>query len=349
MAWCSAVPTDGVQLVNGAPHSSMHAIRLHAFGPAENLRYEEVADPEPDRGQVRIHVEAAGVHLVDTTIREGRLEGSPIPKPQLPAIPGREVAGVVDALGPDVDAAWLGRRVVAHLGPTGSGGYGELVVCAADRLHVLNGLSAEHAVAMIGTGRTTLAILDLADLRADDVVLVTAAAGGIGSLLVQAARNVGATVVGLAGSPAKVARVRDLGVSVAIDYTQDDWLGRVRDALDGRQISVAFDSVGGAIGRHCLELLGGGGRFIMFGFSAGAPTELSSADLWARSLTASVAIGPRIQHWPGGLRALEEQALAAASAGHLVPLVQAFPLAQAAAAHTALESRATTGKVVLVP
>ena len=171
----------------------MHAIRLHAFGPAENLRYEEVADPEPGRGQVRIHVEAAGVHLVDTTIREGRLEGSPIPKPQLPTIPGREVAGVVDALGPDVDAAWLGRRVVAHLGPTGSGGYGELVVCATDRLHVLDGLSAEHAVAMIGTGRTTLAILDLADLRADDVVLVTAAAGGIGSLLVQAARNVGAT------------------------------------------------------------------------------------------------------------------------------------------------------------
>ena len=83
-----------------------------------------------------------------------------------------------------------------------------------------------------------------------------------------------------------------------------------------------------------------GGRFIMFGFSAGEPTELSSADLWARSLTASVAIGPRIQHWPGGLRALEEQALAAASAGHLVPLVHPFPLEQAAAAHTALESRA---------
>ena len=143
--------------------------------------------------------------------------------------------------------------------------------------------------------------------------------------------------------------MRDLGATAAIDYTLDDWPDQVRDALDGRQVSVAFDGVGGAAGRHSLELLGAGGRFIMFGFSAGEPTELSSADLWARSLTASVAIGPRIQHWPGGLRALEEQALAAASAGHLVPLVHAFPLEEAAAAHTALESRNTIGKVVLVP
>ena len=93
----------------------MRAIRLHEFGPASNLRYEEVEDPSPAAGQVRIAVAAAGVHLIDTTIRSGVPMG-PLPLPELPAIPGREVAGVVDAVGPDADESWLGRRVVAHLG-----------------------------------------------------------------------------------------------------------------------------------------------------------------------------------------------------------------------------------------
>ena len=104
----------------------MHAIRLHEFGPAENLRYEEVPDPEPGPGQVRIAVAVAGVHLVDTTIRSGEQRG-PFPLPELPAIPGREVAGVVDTVGAGVDPSWIGRRVVAHLGMA-SGGYAELAV-----------------------------------------------------------------------------------------------------------------------------------------------------------------------------------------------------------------------------
>ena len=98
----------------------MHAIRLHEFGPATNLTYEEVPDPEPGPGQVRIAVAAAGVHLIDTTIRSGAQAGA-FPLPELPAIPGREVAGVVDALGAGVDEGWLGRRVVAHLGAASAG------------------------------------------------------------------------------------------------------------------------------------------------------------------------------------------------------------------------------------
>ena len=326
----------------------MHAIRLHAFGPAANLRYEEVEDPRPGPGQARIAVAAAGVHLIDTTLRAGRPMG-PLALPDLPTIPGREVAGTVDAVGPEVDERWVGRRVVAHLGPA-SGGYAELAVRETEALHVLpDGLADDAAVAMIGTGRTAQAILEVAALTAHDIVLVTAAAGGLGSLLVQAARNAGATVVGVAGGPAKVQRVAQLGAAVAVDYSAPDWSDAVRAALDGREVTVALDGVGGALGRGALELLGAGGRLILFGFSSGAPTELSAGDLFARGITASAAIGAQIAQRPGGLRDLEEQALAAAADGRLVPLVQRFALAQAAAAHEAMESRATVGKTVLVP
>jgi NADPH2:quinone reductase len=326
----------------------MHAICLHAFGPAENLLYEQVDDPRPGPGQARIAVAAAGVHLIDTVLRKGRPMG-PLPLPDLPTIPGREVAGVVDAVGPQVDKQWLGRRVVAHLGPA-SGGYAELAVRDTDALHALpDGLADDAAVAMIGTGRTALAVLEVAQLTDADVVLVTAAAGGLGSLLVQAARNAGATVVGVAGGPDKVARVSELGAAVAVDYSAPGWSDAVRAGLDGRALTVALDGVGGALGRGALELLAVGGRLILFGFASGAPTELSAGDLYSRGLTVSAAIGARMAQRPGGVRDLEERALAAAADGRLVPLVQRFALAQAAAAHTAIETRASMGKIVLVP
>src|SRR2546430_6145911 len=110
---------------------TMHAIRLHEFGPPENLRYEQVDDPPPGPGEVRIRVAAAGVHFIDTRIRAG--QPGPMPPPALPQIPGREVAGVVDAAGDGTHESWLGRRVVAHLGEA-SGGYPELAVASAEGL-----------------------------------------------------------------------------------------------------------------------------------------------------------------------------------------------------------------------
>jgi NADPH2:quinone reductase len=326
----------------------MHAIRQYEFGPAETLVYEEVDDPVPDDGQVRIAVEAAGVHLLDTTIRSGRA-GGPFPLPDLPMTPGREVAGRVDAVGPGGVERWQGRRAVAHLG-LASGGYAELVVTSAEALHEIpDDVATDVAVAMIGTGRTTLGILEVAQLERGDVVLITAAAGGIGGLLVQAARHVGAVVVGAAGGLEKVARVRGLGADVAVDYQKPEWVKAVRDALDGRDVTVALDGVGGEIGRGALELLGPGGRIVMFGWSSGEPLQITTSDLYAGGITASAAVGPRIMRRPGGLRDLEAGALAEAAAGRLVPLVTRFPLVDAAQAHTALETRATVGKVVLLP
>lgn len=327
----------------------MHAIRLHEFGPVENLRYEQVPDPVPGPGQVRIDVRVAGVHRIDAMIRSGA-SGGPFPLPELPAIPGREVAGVVDALGPGVAERWRGRRVVVHLG-IASGGYAERAVADADRLHELpDEIDDQAAVAMIGTGRTTLAILEGAPVAADDVVLVTAAAGGIGNLLVQAALGAGAFVVGLAGGARKVQVVRDLGAQVAVDYTDPDWPTTVREALGARQATVAYDSVGSTIGRALPALLGPGARLVVVSWSAGDPTGLSADDLDAEGVTVVSPLGSRILERPGGLRDLEEASLAAARDGRLVPVInEPLPLREAAAAHAAIVSRGTIGKTVLVP
>ncbi|WP_040779859.1 zinc-binding dehydrogenase [Nocardia pneumoniae] len=330
----------------------MHAIRLHNFGPAENLRYESASDPEPAPGQVRIAVSAAGVHLVDTMLRRG--EPGPYALPQLPTIPGREVAGTVDRVGADVDPSLLGARVVAHLGAV-PGGYAELAVTEVARLHEIPAnLDAAEAVAMIGTGRTTMGILQFTPLDSDSVAVVTAAAGGIGTLLVQYAKNSGATVIGLAGGPAKVEQVRRNGADLAVDYLLPDWPDRVRAHIGDRGASVLFDSVGGAVARSGVDLLGKGGQHVVYGRSGQSNDEgplLFSADgLTDRDITSEFVVGPPMLARAGGdLRVLEERAMAEAAAGRLRPAVHRFPLAEAAAAHRALETRGTTGKVVLIP
>ena len=314
----------------------MFAIRQYEFGPAENLHFEEVPDPEPATGQVRITVAAAGVHLVDTTIRKGGF--GPV---DFPMTPGREVAGVVTALGGDVSPDWLGRRVVAHLGQA-NGGYAELAVSNVAALHALpDDVSFEVAVAMIGTGRTVVGVLHAAKLTKDDVVLVTSAAGGMGALFVQEARNVGARVVGLA-SGEKLDHVMDNGADAAIDYTLPGWADGLKD------MTVVLDGVGGEVGAAALKTLGVGGRQIIYGWASGTMTPISTEALFANSLTATVALGPGLMR--RGLRPLEDESMAGLASGRFVPLVNPpFALQDAATAHEALESRATVGKVVLKP
>ncbi|XVS65612.1 zinc-binding dehydrogenase [Actinosynnema sp. CA-299493] len=321
----------------------MRAVRLHAFGSA--LRCEEVEDPAPGPGQVRIAVRAAGVHLVDGVVRRGRDDR--VPLPDLPAVLGSEVAGVVDAVGRDVDGSWLGERVVTQLGLLG-GGYAELAVREVGALHVVpTGLDFPAAVAMICTGGTALGVLDAAVPAPDDVVVVTAAAGGVGTMLVQGAVRAGALVVGLAGCEEKRRAASRAGAAVAVDYLVEGWQRQVRERLGGREVTVVLDGVGGSLGRAAVDLLAPGGRVVMFGSSSGELLHLTSADLFARALTATVAVGPQVAKRSGGLRALEARALAAPHG--LTPSIQTFPLAEAGRAHEAMESRHTVGKVVLLP
>ncbi|GAA1725387.1 alcohol dehydrogenase catalytic domain-containing protein [Aeromicrobium alkaliterrae] len=305
----------------------MRAIRQHRFGPPDVLQLEELPTPEPAEGQVRVAVEAAGVHLLDTSIRSGD-PSTPMGVPDLPMVPGREVAGVVDAVGPGIEPDWVGRRVVAHLGMA-SGGYAERAVVAADRAYAVpDGMSAEVAVAAVGTGRTAAGIVSLAGLTPDDVVAVTSAAGGLGVLLVQAARHAGARVLGLA-SPSK----RDLVEHLGAEFVVDD--GDVPD------LTLVLDGVGGAVGRRLFARLVPEGRLVRYGWSSGEQNEYGDA-------------GPRVVDVLGpymveNLTRFEREAIDAAQDGTRVPLVTSFALADAAEAHRALEERRTTGKVVLIP
>lgn len=311
----------------------MQRIRQSQLGGPEVLVVEDVPDLEPGPGQVRIAVEVAGVHLVDTSIRSG--EWGDV---SLPMTPGREVAGRVDVVGDGADAGWLGRRVVAHLG-TASGGYAEQAVTDVDRLHAVpDVLTSDIAVAAIGTGRTATGILDQVELGPDDVVVVTAASGGLGSILVRAAVSAGATVVGLANGPVKADVVKRLAPTVVVDVRAGDVAKAVRDAVGTP--SVVLDGVGGETSHVLHGLLAAGGVLVNY-------TGADPADYEGPGEVRPV-LGPAMTARPGGLRSLEEESLARAADGSRVPLVgSTFPLADVAAAHRALESRETVGKVVL--
>jgi NADPH2:quinone reductase len=324
----------------------MRAIVQRRFGGPDELVLEETPDPTPGADQVRVVVEAAGVHLLDAFIRTGE-GGGPFPIPDLPMTPGREVAGVIDAVGPGVDETVIGRRVVVHLGQT-SGGYASMALAPAEGLIPLpERVDAAEAVAMVGTGRTALGILEAGGAAPGEVALVTAAAGGIGSLLVQALTTAGLTVVAVAGGPEKVALASSLGAALSIDYRSPAWADDVRSGLNGRPVDVVFESVGGDVGAAAVGLAGPGGRVVTYGWSSGKPFPDDVER--AADVTIDSALGTRMMNRPGGIQGLAEEAVAKLIDGDWRPLLTHFPLAEAGAAHRALEDRRTTGKVVLIP
>ncbi|WP_193607631.1 zinc-binding dehydrogenase [Nocardioides lijunqiniae] len=321
----------------------MHAIRHHAFGPPDVLVLEDLPDLEPAAGEVRIAVEASGVHLLDTTLRRGEA-GGPLPPADLPTVPGREVAGVVDAVGGGVDGSWVGRRVVAHLGMV-PGGYAEQAVTTVGTLFAVpDDVSFPDAVAAVGTGRTALGVVELEPVGPGDTVLVLSAAGGLGWLLAQSAVAAGADVVAAARGVERTRALADLGGEV-VDYGRPGWDEAVRERGG---VTVVYDGVGGELGRTALELLRPGGRHVMFGYAAGEPTRFDTRDVVERGLTVGWSLGPRMMALPDGIPGLARRALARVAAGEWRPLVTTYPLAEAARAHADLEGRRALGKVVLV-
>jgi len=313
----------------------VRAVVIREFGPPEVLEPAEVADVRAGPDDVVIDVEFANVTFVETQVRAGR-PPHPSMLPALPAILGNGVGGTVGQGSP-----WSGRRVVASL--SGTGGYAERAVSSVARLiGVPDGLATRDAVALLADGRTALALAGRAELRAGEIVLVEAAGGGVGTLLVQIARRAGARVVALAGQPRKLALARDLGADVTADYSRDGWERQVRDAVG--EVNVVFDGVGGDIGLAAFGLLGAGGRFCPFGMSSGRFAAVTPELAQDRQVTVRAGAGGS----PEELAALTRTALAEAAAGRLRPVVgQEFALPDAARAHAAIEARETVGKTLL--
>ena len=318
----------------------MRAVIMRRFGPPGVLEPAAVPSPVPGAGEVAVDVKFAGVTFVETQIRAGR---PPRPEmlPALPAILGNGVGGTVTEAGDGVDRGLIGRRVVASL--NGTGGYASRAVTDTARLlEVPGGVELRDAVALLADGRTALSLAELAEVRPGDTVLVEAAAGGVGTLLVQLARNAGARVAGLARGERKLGIVRGLGADVAVDYGDGDWPQRVRDAVGG--VDVVFDGVGGEIGRAAFGLLRPGGRFCPFGMASGSFAGVTGELALTRQVTVRAGFGAD----PAKLREFARTALAEAAAGRIRPVIgQEVELERAAEAHAAIEARATIGKTLL--
>jgi NADPH:quinone reductase len=324
----------------------VRAVRADTPGPPDVLRPVELPDPVPGPGEVLIDVDVAAITFIETQVRAGR---SPRPGPSpFPLVPGNGVGGTIVAVGPGVDDAVVGRRVVSATG--GSRGYAErVIVGAAEPYDVPAGVDLRTAVALLADGRTALGLARAADLGRGDRVLVTAAGGGVGSLLVQLARRARASaVVALAGDERKRDHARSLGADVAVDYRRAGWVAEARAALaPGGGVDVAFDGVGGDVGAGVVELLAPGARLVVHGMAGGPFTQVDPAVAGDRRLT--VLTLADVLPTPDAVRAATADALAAAAEGWLAPTIgQTFPLDRAADAHAAIESRATLGKTLLL-
>ena len=311
----------------------MRAVVLSEFGPPENLVLSEVPDPVAGPGQVLIEVEAASVTFIETQVRAGTFALRP-PR-DLPVVLGNGVAGTA-----------AGRAVVSTTG--GLGGYAERVAVDAEELiDIPASLAPTDALALLADGRTALGLAELAAPAEGEWVLVEAAGGGVGSLLVQLATAAGARVIGAAGSQPKLAVAKESGAAALVDYRTPDWPDQVRELTGGAGVDLVFDGVGGDIGRAAFDLVRRGGRFCVHGAASGTMTRPDPAETADRAVTLTGL--HQFQRDAAGIRELARTALAEAEAGRLRPTIgQTFPLAEAAHAHARIEARQSIGKTLLI-
>ncbi|MER8382306.1 zinc-binding dehydrogenase [Mesorhizobium sp. M1399] len=326
----------------------MRAIQLNRFGDPDVLEMVEVPKPEPQAGEVLVRVRAAGVNFFEVLMRADRYAVTP----QLPMILGVEAAGIVEALGHGMDASLLGTRVAAPLFASSRplGGYADYVTIDASLAVPLpDALSFEASTALMVQGLTALH-LSRQSPPAGKSVLVAAAAGGVGSLLVQLAKRAGASnVIAAAGSKAKLDLALSLGADVAVDSSKTDWPERIRVATGGAGVDIVYDIVGGPLTAVALEALAPRGElaFAALGrYALGGP-EMEAMIGRNQSLR-GFALLPLLS--PDVLRDDLSGLFNLAASGELkVTNGGRFPLDQASQAHRLLEERGATGKVVLIP
>ncbi|MFF4242792.1 zinc-binding dehydrogenase [Actinomadura geliboluensis] len=319
----------------------MRAIQVKEFGGPEVLGVAEMPEPVPGPGQVVVGMAVADVIFLDTLLRGGW--GQDFFPRTLPYVPGGGGAGEVLRTGDGVDPAWIGRRVVVRTGT----GYAEQVVAGeGEIMPVPGGLAAGTAAALVHDGVTALSLARLGAPAQGEWVLVSAAAGGAGSLLVQLAVDAGARVVAAASSEAKLELARELGAEAVVDYTRADWVERVREATGGG-VALGYDGAGGPLGLAAFDAVADGGRFVTYGTAEGfTDPDKDVARRRGVRVLAPLMDGPPDE---ATVRELLGRVLELAEEGRLKPVIRAtYPLERAADAHRALAERTTVGKSLLV-
>jgi len=323
----------------------MKAIRVHACGGPEALRVDDVAVPTPQAGEAVVKVAAAGVNFIDVQHRAGRYK-----PPALPFTLGSEAAGTVTAVGSGVTEVAVGDRV-AYAMVLGS--YAEYAAVPARRLvKVPAAIELRTAAAVMLQGLTAHYLTQSTfALKAGDTALVHAAAGGAGQLITQVARLRGATVYGTVGGEAKAAIARNAGAAATIDYRTQDFEAEIKKLTNGRGVDVVYDSVGKDTFEKSLNCLRPRGLLALFGFSSGPVAPFDPAVLGAKG--SLFLTRPGLNQYIATRDELVGRAddlFAWLMAGKLkVVIDRVWPLAGAAEAHQALETRKTVGKVLLVP
>jgi NADPH:quinone reductase len=321
------------------------AIRLYQTGGPEVLKWEEVAVGEPGQGHARVRHTAVGVNFVDTYHRSGLY---PLP---LPGGLGSEGAGVVEAIGPGVAHVRPGDRVAYAGGPPGS--YSEVRVMPADRLLKLpEGISDQQAAAMMLKGMTTQYLIRRTyKVQPGDTVLFHAAAGGVGLIACQWLKALGATVIGTVGSEEKAALAKAHGCDHAINYTKEDFPKRVRELTGGQGVPVVYDSVGKSTFAGSLDCLRPLGLLVSFGNASGPVppfepsvlTQKGSLYLTRPTLTTYTAAR-------ADLEATAKELFDVVLSGKVrIKINHTYPLKDAEQVHRDLESRRTTGSVIMLP
>ncbi|MDQ0942473.1 zinc-binding dehydrogenase [Streptomyces sp. V1I1] len=321
----------------------MRVAQVKEFGGPEVLVTTEVPDPVAGPGEAVVAVSVVDTIFVETQIRSDAFGEHFAVQP--PYVPGGGIAGTVRAVGEGVDEAWIGRRVITSLGFTG--GYAEQAVASAAKLvPVPDGLELREAAALVHDGVTATALLESTGLGAGDRVLILGASGGMGTLLVQLAKAVGAEVVGVARGGLKTSLVRELGADAVVDATSPDWVALARTALGPSGADVVLDGVGGELGLAAFPLTADGGRFSAHGAPTGDFAPVDAAEAERRGIKL-LGIGD-VQLSDEEYARLAAKALTEAASGRLHPVIGGeFPLERASEAHAAIEGRGLRGKVLL--
>ena len=322
----------------------MQAIQVAKVGGPEVLQPVDVPVPTPKAGEALVQIKAAGINFIDVYIREGRY-----PTP-LPFVSGQEAAGVVTEVGSEVTSIKPGDRV-AYTSVLGS--YAEYAAVPANRLvRIPNELDFDQAAAAMLQGMTAHYLVHSSyPLRQGETALIHAAAGGVGLLLVQMAKKIGARVIATAGTQEKAQLARDAGADECIVYTEADFETETRRLTDGAGVHVVYDGVGKATFDKDLNVLRPRGYLVLFGGSSGAVPPF---DLIKLSQKGSLFITrPTLAHYTATREELEWRAndvLQAIARGELkLRIHKVYPLAEAEQAHRDLEGRKTTGKLLLKP